>query len=42
MAQKTGKNKLGGLPDTFAEEFRLNTGKVYADSAIKFDIKDEA
>ena len=41
MAQKTGKNKLRGIPETFAEEFRLDTNKVTADSAIKFDIKDE-
>ena len=41
MAQKTGKNKLGGIPGTFAEEFRLDTDAIYTDSAIKFDIKDE-
>ena len=39
MAQKTGKNKLGGIPNTFAKEFRLNGDAIYTDSAIKFDIK---
>ena len=41
MAQKTGKDKLKGIPETFAKEFRLDTDAVYTDSAIKFDIKDE-
>ena len=39
LSQETGKNKLGGIPGTFAEEFRLDTDAIYTDSAIKFDIK---
>ena len=41
MAQKTCKNKLGRIPTTFAEEFRLNINEVDTASAIKFDFKDE-
>ena len=41
MAQKTGTNKLKGIPETFAEEFRLDTDEISTNSAIKFDIKDE-
>ena len=42
MNQKTGKDKLEGIPGTFAEEFRLNVDSVYTASAIKFDITGDA
>ena len=41
MAQKTGKDKIKGIPKTFAEEFRVNSNEVDTVSTIKFDIKDE-
>ena len=41
MSKKTGEEKLVGIPQTFAEEFRLDIDEVKTDSDIKFDIKDE-
>ena len=41
MAQKTGTNKIKGIPETFAKEFRVNSNDVDTVSTIKFDIKDE-
>ena len=41
MAQKTGKNKIKGIPGTFAKEFQVDSDEVDTVSTIKFDIKDE-
>ena len=40
MKQTTLKNRISGLPQTFAPEFRLNIEAVDTDSAIKFDIRN--